>query len=335
VLFSHQLTAKILELRKTETRQRVQPGQAGAQRKPCYYRVGSNYALQRPMRLSEADELQAAIIEGRRRGRPPRKEVGRILITGVDRGPLGDVDFDIAHAEGFKTPTAFKAYWVRMHDGRWIRREEETTAPETGTVDVNHHLTDEDLAERFDERWRAAEVYVIRFKLESTTFYLAARPNRHGDYVTAERDEHGRQVAMTSTIETDPSAPEPTPPGVPTWSHQGVLHVPEEAVSPHVVDGWEHDDTSTHQQIKQDIRAGRKTGADYHNEQRRRFTVEQRIKAATAQARQRSAAVNHEIYIIRQAQKHKRTPRHIERLVEALERKANPAEAHAEDTDAA
>ena len=50
MLFSDELTAKILELRKTETRRRVQAGRDGAQHKPCWYRVGRDYPLERRMR---------------------------------------------------------------------------------------------------------------------------------------------------------------------------------------------------------------------------------------------------------------------------------------------
>jgi hypothetical protein len=232
-----QLRNLIISGRKTQTRQRVQPGKAGAPRRACPYRVGGIYGLERPMRLDEADELQRAIIEGRHKGRPPKKEIGRITITAVDRGPLGAITYDDARREGFDTTTAFKAHWVRSHDDRWIQRREVTTDPETGTVDVNRHLTDEDLAARFDERWTPVEVWIISFRIVSTPVYLAARPNRlGGDYVTTERDDYGRQIAMTSDVDATAAATIVDP-----HAAGRVHHVPEEAVHPAVVDAWQHD----------------------------------------------------------------------------------------------
>lgn len=319
MLFQPKLCRLILNRKKTETRRRVQPGKAGAPRQPCYYRPGGNYPLERPMRLDEADEFQRAIIEGTRRGRPPKKEIGRIQIAGVDREPLGDMTVAGARAEGFENPRDFVAYWVRLHDKRWIDKREVTTDPETGTVDVDRHLTDDDLAERFAQRWAPLEVWVIRFELIGTTLYLTERPNRHGDYVTRERSEHGQQLAMTSAIDaaTDLTIANPHAAGQ-------VHHAPEEAVHPEIVDSWPSDPTSTHQQIKQDIREGKRTGADHRAAEKRVSTIERRIKTAQATARQRSINVKHEVKVIRQAQSRNRTAKHIEGLVEGLERKLEP-----------
>jgi hypothetical protein len=319
---SPQLRNLIIAGRKTQTRQRVRAGKAGAPRRACPYRVGGTYGLERPLRLDEADELQRAIIDGRHKGRPPKKEIGRITITAVDRGPLGAITYDDARREGFDTTTAFKAHWIRQHDNRWIDRREVTTDPETGTVDVNRHLTDDDLAARFDERWALTEVWIISFRIVSTPVYLAARPNRiGGDYVTTEHDDYGRQVAMTSDVD---AAADMTIVNIVAGGR--VHHVPEEAVHPAIVDAWESDPGCTHQQIKDRIENTQRSGEHQRALDRRNLALEDRIVRARHAAKLSQINVKHEIHVFRQAQKHKKTPEHIETLARRVEDKANRRE---------
>lgn len=337
MLFQPQLCRLILNGRKTQTRRIVKPGQAGAQPR-SFYRVGSSYPLERPMRLDEANELQAQIILRTRLGRPPKKEIGRLRITAVDRARLDRISFDDARAEGFKTPTLFKAYWVRLHDTRWIRRAEHEPAPGIGPM--LEPRTDEQLAARFDEHWASKDVWVISFRLEPTTLYLAESPITAGqDYVTTERDQKGRQIAMTTQIDVAPALPDSVP-GLEDPSADvdedrarqldasGVALVPEEAVHPEIIDGWQHDPHSTHQQIQRRVRAqGDSTEAHQRALDRRLLEQEDRIvnrvREAKQHARHRNINVAPEIKALRIAQE-RRAGTHVEQLLENLERAARP-----------
>lgn len=317
MLFQTQLCRMILTGRKTQTRRLVKPGKAGAEPR-CFYRPGSSHPLTRPMRLDEANEIQAAIILGARRGRPPKKEVARITITAVEREALGELGFDDARAEGFRTTTAFKSYWVRLHDARWIRRAIHDPAPGIGPC--LDQLTEQQLAERFAQRWADVEVWVIEFKLEPTVLYLAERPQVSGDYVSTERDQRGRQIAMTTEIITDPVDPAHVPPGVPNWSHGGILRAGEEAVHPDIIDGWERDPRSTHRQIKTRI-SGRAepTAADRQQIEQRLGALEARVRAAKALARRNGTNLHAELTAYRQARLGRRPLAQLEQLVNTVE----------------
>lgn len=317
MLFQPHLCRMILNGRKTETRRLVKPGRVGAAPR-CFYRAGHSYRLERPMRLDEANEHQAAIIEGRRRGRPPKKEVGRIQITSVRQEPLGDITFASARAEGFRTQDDFKAYWVRLHDRRWIARAEHHPASGIGPT---LELTASDLVERFDQHWAQEKVWAIAFSVEAAQLFLAERV-AGADYVTSPQDEHGRRVAMVTHIEVK-SHDEPRRAGIPGWSHGELLAVPEEAVHPEIVDGWAKDKTSTFSLIKQRIRGeGHTTEAD-HREQRDRIArLELRIRQAKDTARRLGNDIRPDIAAYRTAQHAQSSLDHLERLVQALERHA-------------
>lgn len=325
MLFSRELTIKILEGRKSETRRRVQIDPTFGTRKACYYRQGGNYGLCRPMVLAEAvTDRERAIIKGETRGRPPKFEVGRIRIVSVDLQHLGDIDQAAAHREGFDSPAAFKAYWVRLWDKQWIRRQEHT---DDDVVSVK--LTDQDLLARFDEKWAAIEVYAIRFDVEDTTVFLAERG--HGDYVTTERDQHGRRVAMVTEVSTRPVERDPNlPAGVAGWEHGDTVLAPEEAVPSAVIDSWKGDTYSTHHRIKQDIKDGRRRGSDRRVEVRSKADTAKRIQMAIARGKLHGIPTKAKVKSIRYAMEAGRVG-HVERLLVELERTVDREEtiAHA------
>lgn len=305
MLFSRELTIKILEGRKSETRRRVQIDPTFGTRKPCYYRQGGNYGLCRPMVLAEAvTDRERAVIKGESKGRPPKFEVGRIRIVSVDLQQLGDIDQAAAHREGFDSPDAFKTYWVRLWDKNWIKRQEQ--------------LADETLLARFDEQWATTEVYAIRFDVEDTTVFLAERG--HGDYVTTERDQHGRRVAMVTEVSTRPVERDPNlPAGVAGWEHGDTVLAPEEAVPSAVIDAWKGDTYSTHHRIKQDIQDGRRRGSDCRVEVRSKADTAKRIQMAIARGKLHGVPTKAKVKSIRYAMEAGRVG-HVERLLVELER---------------
>lgn len=321
MLFQPHLCRMILNGRKTETRRLVQPGKAGAAPR-CYYRPGHSYRLERPMRLDEANEHQAAVIERRRRGRPPKKEIGRIQIMSVERGPLGAIDFAAARAEGFRTTADFKTYWVQLHDRAWISRAEHH--PKSGIGPALAPLDVDALVARFDEHWATVDVWTIAFALEPTQLYLAERSEQAGaDYVTATQDEHGRRVAMVTQIEVR-AHDEPRRSGIPGWSHGELLAVPEIAVHPEIVDGWPKDPKSTHFQIKQRLQgAGHITQAETRATADRLARLRVRLNVAKFTASRNGIDVSADVRVFREAQLAQRSLNHLERLLQIVERRAS------------
>jgi hypothetical protein len=98
----------------------------------------------------------------------------RIEILDVRQELVGQITFDDARAEGFRTTAEFSAAWVRIHDKAWV-------AAWNGTEDEH------DLTVRFTERHAQKPVWVITFKLDHAHVprLLAARPAP--DYVTDPR----------------------------------------------------------------------------------------------------------------------------------------------------
>jgi len=184
MMFSHELIQRVLRLQKTQTRRLVKPGQGGVPPR-CFYRPGSNHPLERPRLREEMTEDERLRVL-HRRGRPPRHRVGRIEIVDVRSEPLGELTPADARAEGFDGTDAFVAYWVRLHDARWLNAR-----PERADL----------VGDRFLKRWAHRPVWVITFKVVASTLLLAAEPGRTGDYVDAEFDERGERIAMADERE--------------------------------------------------------------------------------------------------------------------------------------
>lgn len=138
MIFKPDLVRAIVAGRKTMTRRKVKPDETRSR-----YSAGRSYAIQ----------------PGR-----GEKAVARILVTDVDKSPVGEITFEHARREGFSTTAEFKVYWLRLYDGSWVEREER----------------DEDaLLERFDRRHADRMVWVIGFALDRDPITLltpAGRP---------------------------------------------------------------------------------------------------------------------------------------------------------------
>lgn len=113
MIFSYENTQKILAGRKTQTRRKV--GKPG---KPCPYKVGRDYALQR--------------------GRGKHEEA-RILITHVRREPLGSILEEEAIAEGYGSREEFMEAFYKLNggdrDGGYCSDEQEVWVIEFELVD--------------------------------------------------------------------------------------------------------------------------------------------------------------------------------------------------------
>jgi hypothetical protein len=337
MLFQPQLCRMILTGRKTETRRTVKPGKAGAQ-PSCFYRVGVSYPLERPLRLDEADQVQAEIILGNRRGRPPKKEIARILITAVEQRAAGEVTSEDARQEGFTTPNEFRAYWVRLHDKAWLRRQAHDPHPGIGAMP--EPPTDEQLLERFEKRHADRRVWVIRFQLEPSIVYLAADPiSAGGDYVTTERDRKGRLIAMTTQSEVDLRIPDTVPAADDpsdeveqdrrnTLAHAAMTLEPEEAVHPAVIDSWRTDTTSTHHRLQAH---GHTTEAHQRDVERRLHDagarISERVRDAKKTARDNGINVAPAIKALRRAQESSSTADDVEEPLRTLEHEARGNEA--------
>lgn len=122
MIFKPELVALVLKGKKTATR-RIANG------KPCRYQVGQHYAVQPG------------------RGKP---QVARITILDVERQALGELTYDEAIAEGFRTRADFARYWLRLH--------EPDHEPNGASAD--------ELLERWLEGHGHTEVWAIRFELK-------------------------------------------------------------------------------------------------------------------------------------------------------------------------
>jgi len=93
VIFSPELTFKVLSGSKVVTRRRVSHRDSDGKLMP-YYKCGGTYAIQPG------------------RGKP---HIGHILVERVDLAPLGWMNVVQAENEGFSEPAEFVTYWQKIH----------------------------------------------------------------------------------------------------------------------------------------------------------------------------------------------------------------------------
>lgn len=152
MIFSGPLYGKVLRGEKTQTRRLVQSADLATK-----YRPGMRRAVQK--------------------GRGIHGEA-HILLTDIRQEQLGRITFVDARAEGFKTTTDFKAYWIGLHDAKWLERlRDEVDDPMTCEVAI---------VARFAMRWSPKTVWVLSFELDRTERpRLLADRNAKTDYVDA------------------------------------------------------------------------------------------------------------------------------------------------------
>lgn len=183
MIFAKPLDRLVLEARKTQTRRPVKRTPDGTTL-PCRWKVGHDYAVERPT------------------GVPTD---ARIQITAVRDELLGDIDYHGIRAEGHKTRDEFADAWLCQHDRAWPPVENCHACDGDGTTDcddcwdgqVRVHALDahpcqscggtgeqfadisyDDIIARFDDKHAQTRVWVITFTLADVGRYLtpAARP---------------------------------------------------------------------------------------------------------------------------------------------------------------
>jgi hypothetical protein len=75
----------------------------------------------------------------------------RVHVHGVATVAAGEITFQDARREGYKTTSAFKVAWVQAHDARWLMAQED---PDDGI-----------LVERFDRRHSTTPVQLVVFEV--------------------------------------------------------------------------------------------------------------------------------------------------------------------------
>lgn len=100
MIFQPELARAVKAGKKTQTRRVVVEG------KPCAYRVGQDYPVQPAIPLGQP---------GAGRG---GKAICRVIVIDRREQRLGDLTYQDAIAEGFRTRADFARYWIRLHDMR-------------------------------------------------------------------------------------------------------------------------------------------------------------------------------------------------------------------------
>lgn len=189
MIFAKPFDRLVLEARKTQTRRPVKRTPDGTTL-PCRWKVGHDYAIERPT------------------GVPTD---ARIQITAVRDELLGNIDYAGIRAEGHKTRAAFADAWMVQHDRDWPPIEPCHRCDGAGDQDCDHcyerdpatgeivgdhppgctacpacrgtgeqlvDVGDADVLDRFDHTHACTLVWVVTFELADVGRYLtpAARP---------------------------------------------------------------------------------------------------------------------------------------------------------------
>lgn len=159
MIFGADLRHKIVTGRKTMTRRPVKEPQLVRRT----IKINGERRPAGPERWTRPFEPK---VGGRIAVQPGRGQhaVAHILVADVRRELVGEITYEDARREGFRTTEEFKVYWVRLYDRAWIDRQERVVHPD-GVVETLELLTDEDLVARFDERHANRLVWVIGFEL--------------------------------------------------------------------------------------------------------------------------------------------------------------------------
>lgn len=140
-----------------------------------------------------------------------RSAIGRIFVTDVERDRLGNISFDDARAEGFRTTNEFKLSWVQHHDRLWVRQQEAMMAEASKINDrlgvsasdeVQEVLAEQSLF-RFGERHADRDVWVIRFELDRSHRPRLLAPASRGE---RDGDEHGYTDNPRRALRDEPEA---------------------------------------------------------------------------------------------------------------------------------
>ena len=185
MIFRPVLVDKILRLQKTQTRRPlklyVEPEspwiitKAGQRRRrpvPSTIELeGARYL--NPYRVGQVIPIQKG------RGKPA---VTHVAITAVDCERVGDITLQDARREGFRTTTEFRAYWARLYDQEWIRRE---LVDRASCFDARESVVDWILNARFEQRHADTLVWVVTFEpCERPARYMTRPTRTAGDYTT-------------------------------------------------------------------------------------------------------------------------------------------------------
>lgn len=144
MIVSSSQARQILAGRKTQMRVRVQ-------REREVTRPNGTTYTSVPFTPREGMRVPIAVRRSGDNGGP----VCHIIIDRAWIGSLGDIGLRDALAEGHKTTTDFKVWWVNQHDRVWVERREPEADPGQA-------------AERFDRRWSSTAVWAFAFHRDPT-----------------------------------------------------------------------------------------------------------------------------------------------------------------------
>jgi hypothetical protein len=151
MIFSAPLYGRVLAGRKTQHRRPVLRNDAATKHRP-----GMRHCVKR---------------------RQDTPAEAHIVLTDVRREPVGEITFEDARAEGFKTRAEFAYYWLNLHDRQWAKWNQERL--ERG----EELLSDFDALERFNGQHFNRQVWVLTFELDhSDRPRLLADRNARTDY---------------------------------------------------------------------------------------------------------------------------------------------------------